>query len=506
MPTQLTKLRSPADQVTRDLEHSTALQDDFHAAWTNRMADTIARPPRPLFYDPVKTPTADDAETATVRWTAFPKRLHPNTDTPTMNDFRQGDEGPDDPDYEPSNSRGWQDEYCEWSVEKNSAGKITKVVFTCENPDYWDQLWDIDSDTVFNLYKAFIGDHVVKSDLHHSDSSYNWENKWNNSVEHAMHLVSRPNNLFAEVRLGADATIVRKRSDGTLISDRDELIKCANFGEEGRHSDPSIGAAVNGLARDERAGQITLEDPFGLYIDKEALDLASGFELPLNAPTGAHPRDYWNILRGTDDFILRVEYSVPPAHGFTVGDIKIDGETIQFGGQIAAKMQIKLTAVFGMIDSTTPEEFFCGAPEVLAFLDNNFNAVRFNVPPGAAGGVIALCSRLTAPSAAVRALDGRATLTLGTEIPITNARFKVFNANVAVISGIASGPVFFEATNPGGTRGIISDPGLSVVPSTPPPGLAFAAANAGAASNDLSQYGELAPLSGRGPRPQLRKK
>lgn len=506
MPTQLTKLRSPADQVTRDLTHSTTLQDSFHSAWTQRMTDVIERPPRPLFYDPVKTPTADDAEEATVRWTAFPKRLHPNTATPTMNDFRQGDEGPDDPNHQPSNSRGWQDEYCEWSIEKNSAGKITRVVFTCENPDYWDQLWDIDSDTVTNLYKTFISDQVIRSDLQHPNGSYNWENKWNNSVQHAMHLVSRPNNLFAEVRLAADATIVRKRSDGTLISDRDELIKCANFGEEGRHSDPSIGAAVNGLARDERAGQITLQDPFGLYIDKDALDLASGFELPSNAPSETHPRDYWNILRGTDDFILRVEYSVPPAHGFTVGDIKIDGEQIQFAGQIASKMQIKLTAVFAMLDSGTPEAFFCGAPEVLAFLNNEFDEVRLNVPPGAAGSVTVLCSALTAPFATVTALNGRATLSLGTEIAITNPNLKVFNADVAVATGIDPGPVFFEVSNPDGTGGIISDPGLFVVPSNPPPGPAFALADAGVAFGDLSQHAEMVPPTGRGRRPQIRRK
>ena len=133
MPTQLTKFRSPADWVTVDLADSPDLQEKlekFHTAWTARMANTIASPKRPLFYDPVKTPTADDADTATVRWTAFPKRLHPNDAEPTMDQFRQGDEGSDDPNYIPDNSRGWQDEYCEWSVEKNTDGKIIRVIFT----------------------------------------------------------------------------------------------------------------------------------------------------------------------------------------------------------------------------------------------------------------------------------------------------------------------------------------------------------------------------------------
>lgn len=482
MPSQLTHLRSPGDQVTRDLAGMPVLIDRFHQAWTARLQETIARPPRPLFYDPVKVPTADDADTATQKWTAFPKRMHPTTPNPTMDDFRQGDEGPDDPNYLPSNSRGWQDEYCEWMVEKNAAGKIIRIVFTCENPDYWDQLWKTRKQTVVDLYKKHIDTSVTQSDLEDANGNYVWENRWNSSINHTMHLVSRPNNLFAEIRLAADATVLRKRPNGTVISNQDELIGCARYGSEGRHSDPSIGAAVNGLARDERAGQITLSDPFGLYIDKASLDLASGFQLPPTAPAGTHPRDFWKVLRGTDDFVLRVEYAVPAALGFTVSDIKIDGEFIKYGGQIAAKMQIKLTAQYASIQPAAPPAIICGAPEILGFLNPSLQQIELRLAPGASRATRLLCSATTGASAAIKEFKNRVTITMGTEIPITNPDFKVFNANVAVAAGAESGPAFFETANSDGTKGVWSDPGLEIGPVISPP-VPFAVAAAPAAES-----------------------
>ena len=47
--------------------------------------------------------------------------------------------------FGPPGPRGWQDEYCEWSVTRDPASnKITSVMFTCENPDYWFTLWQVD--------------------------------------------------------------------------------------------------------------------------------------------------------------------------------------------------------------------------------------------------------------------------------------------------------------------------------------------------------------------------
>ena len=41
-----------------------------------------------------------------------------------------------------------QDEYCEWSVARNADGKITKVMFTTEGPEYWTYLAKAQPETV----------------------------------------------------------------------------------------------------------------------------------------------------------------------------------------------------------------------------------------------------------------------------------------------------------------------------------------------------------------------
>jgi hypothetical protein len=59
--------------------------------------------------------------------------------------------------------------------------------------------------------------------------------------------------------------------NGQLLTDADELIQCAKYGQPGRASDPHVGSDVNELARNGFA--ITLLNPVGLYID--SLDTTS---------------------------------------------------------------------------------------------------------------------------------------------------------------------------------------------------------------------------------------
>jgi protein gp37 len=58
-------------------------------------------------------------------------------------------------------------------------------------------------------------------------------NKWN-TKHGAVHLIQPTNNLFAEVMIAAQASILRKRPDGTPITDSDELIRCSGYGEPWR--------------------------------------------------------------------------------------------------------------------------------------------------------------------------------------------------------------------------------------------------------------------------------
>jgi hypothetical protein len=68
-------------------------------------------------------------------------------------------------------------------------------------------------------------------------------------------------------------------------------------------------------------------------------------------PDGADPRTYWKVERGTQhvdpnkSYIVRAVYSVPANKGYTVSDIKISGEPIEFGGQIAARINVRVAVL-----------------------------------------------------------------------------------------------------------------------------------------------------------------
>jgi hypothetical protein len=79
-------------------------------------------------------------------------------------------------------------------------------------------------------------------------------------------------------------------------------------------------------------------NPVGLYIN--SLDTTGWTK-----PDGSSVGDYWTIVRGSKDYILRARYEVPAAEGFTVSDIEIGGEKIAYGGQIAKYITMRLTGV-----------------------------------------------------------------------------------------------------------------------------------------------------------------
>lgn len=279
------------------------------------------------FYNPTKTDTPNAHAEAVITWIGFPRLItlqHPgdrlaalkSADTPM-----------------PSGERK-QDEYLEWFVTKKN-GKIVRVDFTCEGPEYWDFLATRAPDKLVSLYQQFISPAVKKADLFQTNGHYNRLNKWN-TKSGAMHLNQRNNTLGAEINIAAFATILRQKN-GHPVTDADALIRCAQFGAPGRASDPTIGAQVNALAR---AGHhITLQNPVGLYID--SINLA-GFTKPNGSPIDP---GFFRVTRGQPGMAVRAVFEVPESAGFTVGDIRIGGEKIAFGGQLAEHITMKLTGV-----------------------------------------------------------------------------------------------------------------------------------------------------------------
>lgn len=308
------------------------LTDTQKEAWSKKMNNYFERARSgqnydgvcEQFYNPTKTETDSDAASVDITWTAFPRRITLMSGGSDLQRWKKAD-----------SSRQLQDEYCEWSVERDEASrKIRRVCFTCEGPEYWKLMADVAPDIVISIYQKFINSAAKKEDLFFG-GVYNPENKWNSTTrDGAIHLIQGANTLSAEIFLAAQASVVRIHADGTTATEEQELVECGSYGVAERHSDPHIGAMVNSLARQK--ADVTLANPVGIYFG--SLNTA-GWE----TPDGTDPQTFWKYVRGTDEKPVRGVFEVSEALGYTVSDIKIQGKNINFGAQIADFINMKLT-------------------------------------------------------------------------------------------------------------------------------------------------------------------
>ena len=228
-----------------------------------------------------------------------------------------------------------------------------------EPPEYWEAMFGTSIDPgdgalcsfpgdpmrVLTLYRELVSPLVEMQDLicqaeirdpvgtvFAKEGQYNPYNKWN-TTHGIVHLCAPPNSITAEIQLGADATVLYRNADGDPVVTPGALICCAAFGGPDRNSDPTIGATVNALAR--VGALITLPNPVGLYMDH--IDLA-GWEAPL----GIEVEECVRIVRGAPGMIERLVVEAPINSGLTVGDLTIGGEPIEYGGQIAECITVKL--------------------------------------------------------------------------------------------------------------------------------------------------------------------
>jgi hypothetical protein len=302
------------------------LSEDHRLAWSRKVAGMIDQftGQFPQFYNPKVEDTPAGLTPAPIAWPAFPARV-----------LRE--EGPSAARWDRADSsRDEQDEYCEWSVARGEDGKITRITFTTEVPEYWEHVAQNDPDLLLRLYHQFVDPRVDLDDLF-DGGKYVRRNPWNTSTEGRLaHFVQQSNTLEAAIRLVAEATILRAREDGTPVTDRQELVVCARLGDPFRNSDPQIAEIVNDAAT--LGNEITLLDPVGLYLDGL---LAAGME----TPDGADAADFWRIERGGPGHAVRASFAVPEDRGYVVGDIKVDGRPITRGGQVAANVRVLIAAV-----------------------------------------------------------------------------------------------------------------------------------------------------------------
>jgi hypothetical protein len=311
--------------------------------------------PRPRFFNPIANDPGNSAVEKDIVWSAFPRLVALDSATDEER-WRTAD-----------SSRDVQDEYCEWSVTRLGDGRINRVTFTCEGPEYWEFLAATKPAAVLALYQQHVDRSVVRNDLFGSDGRYNTRNKWNNSTARgAMHLIQVNNSLSAEIELAAGSSNVRSRN-GTVLTDSHDLILCGGYGQAERHSDPTIGAEVNALARAN--ADLTLANPVGIYFANLS---TAGWA----TPDQSDPASFFKITRGTAQKPVRAIYEVPAGRNFAVGDITINGRPIRFGAQIVDFITMKLTGLAARIGASVhPPIAGCkqqkaqpglGAPDVAA--------------------------------------------------------------------------------------------------------------------------------------------
>jgi hypothetical protein len=315
----VTRFDTPAS--VRDLPLGSAFYDDWHSFLASRLNTTPASGTATgEFYDASEVDVNVLAERSLV-WMAFPRQVLVAHRDDRSAAFVQadGDVAFRDP----------QNEYCEWHVKRNAGGKITKVVFVTESPEYWERLWTADRASVVALYQTFVDPAVVEADLRVGGpgSAYNKFNPFN-TTNGIVHLIQSINTLSAALGLAQGSIHTGAARDGYETPPPGLRTSV----------DPRVILDIGALARTGLS--LTLRDPIGLYI--------TGYDdTGWTKPDGSPVDDYWQIVRGSPGQILRLEYRVPPGSGFVVGDIRIGGRRVEWGGQIAEHVTCTVGGVAG---------------------------------------------------------------------------------------------------------------------------------------------------------------
>lgn len=309
--TLVTRFDTPAS--LRDLPAGSPFYDDWHAYLSGHIAASTPGSGGGEFYNASLVNVDILAERSLV-WMAFPRALM----VVNHRDDRRAS-------FIAGEDRAVQEEYCEWRVTRNDDDKITRVVFVTETPEYWEQLWAASPARVVDLYRALVDPAVVQADLEVA-GSYNRFNRWN-TTDGIVHFIQSINTLNAALGL----------SQGSVNSGGARDNYEASVGPP-TSVDPRVALDIGTLAR--KGLSITLREPIGLYI--EGYD-----DTGWTRPDGSPVDNYWTILRGSPGRILRLQYEVPAAAGFVVGDIRIGGRPIEYGGQIAEHVTCTVGGVAG---------------------------------------------------------------------------------------------------------------------------------------------------------------
>jgi hypothetical protein len=257
------------------------------------------------------------------------------------------------------------EEYLEWRVVRNGAGKITRMEFTTEIREYWQILAKYHPTKCLRLLGRFAGERIAAfEDVYGRDpeqmtleerlESFQGnmfapngtapKSPYNNGRRAIAFMCKAVNTLSAAIQLASFAAFPyqAEETDGTIrsITGSEAIAFTKQNALDCRNSDPTIVSSVIDLAVSGR--YLTLDDPPGVYI----LDVQHE-KILLPDRSGSIPHDWFEFQRGSrneGERSQRLVFEVPPSQGFTISDL-IDEEIddpIAFGGQIAKKILVGL--------------------------------------------------------------------------------------------------------------------------------------------------------------------
>ncbi|SFO39755.1 hypothetical protein SAMN03159304_03114 [Pseudomonas sp. NFACC24-1] len=262
-----------------------------------------------------------------------------------------------------------QDEYVEWHADRDDTGKLIRLSFTAEPPEYWTYIAEKEPELVLKRYQELVGPQVERDDLFfpeplmvygedkkgvgswlqlYKKGRYNGFNKWN-STDGVVHLTHWANTLGAEINLAAVASRVCQADiDGPDPAYDDDpaltRIACAGYGAINRSSDPSIGEQVG--IQISAGNRVSLTDPIGLYIGR--VDLST---LERETPAGrvsVAEKEVLTLTRGTNQENqprkLHIKLEAPVGANWALGDCFLDNRPLKRGGQVARKITMVLYA------------------------------------------------------------------------------------------------------------------------------------------------------------------
>jgi hypothetical protein len=303
----------------RDLPDGSPLYDNWHELVSGLINSVAPAARGGDFFNPSAWNFEPDAHSS-FPWMGFP-RPHLVVENRDDRDaaFRSGED------------RDAQHEYLEWHVTK-ADGKITKVVFVTETPEYWGALGDVDPDRVMDLYHELVRPNATRADVF-PDGVYDPRNRWNHQ-DGIVHYIMGINSLGALIDTSQNSRVRRRARDNydavPLRFDRKTVMVTA--------SDARFTLDIGTLTRKKLS--VTVHEPVGLY-------MLAWDDTGWAKPDGTPVDDYWRVARGAPGAALRLEYEVPADEDFVVGDITIGGRPVEYGGQLAEHITVMAGGIAG---------------------------------------------------------------------------------------------------------------------------------------------------------------